>query len=174
MDAPHYGGQDEREEAALIKNSLQVLRSLSGQPVSGWISPAKSQSMNTPRLLVENGIEYMCDWVNDDMPYRFRTAAGELTAMPLCTELEDRYIILNNGHSEAEYAEQVMDAFDYLYAEAEQQGGRMLALYIHPWMLGQPHRIGALEQVFKHIMSHAGVWSATGSDINQAWLQAQA
>ena len=94
--------------------------------------------------------------------------------MPLSTELEDRFIILNNGHSEAEYAEQVMDAFDYLYAEAGEQGGRLLALNIHPWMLGQPHRIGALEQVLEHIMGHDGVWSGSPGEINQAWLQAQA
>jgi peptidoglycan/xylan/chitin deacetylase (PgdA/CDA1 family) len=173
MDAPHYGGQDKGEEAALVKNSLEVLRSLSGQPVTGWLSPGKSQSMHTPELLVEQGIAYMCDWVNDDMPYRFRTPAGELTAMPLSTELEDRFIILHNGHSEAEYAAQIMDAFDYLYAEAAEQGGRILSLAIHPWMLGQPHRIGALEQVLKYIMGHEGVWPATAGEINQAWLAAQ-
>ena len=55
----------------------------------------------------------MCDWINDDMPFQFRTGAGEITAMPLSTELEDRFIIMANGHSEAEYAEQIMDAFDF-------------------------------------------------------------
>lgn len=174
MDAPHYGGQEEKQERALVQRSLKVLRETSGQEISGWISPGKSQSMNTPGLLVENGIGYMCDWVNDDLPYQFRTPAGEITAMPLSTELEDRFIILNNGHSETEYAEQVMDAFDYLYAEAHEQGGRMLALSIHPWMLGQPHRIGALEKVLSYIMSHDSVWSASASDIHQAWLEAQA
>ena len=173
MDTPHYGGMDRDEEAGIIAKSLEVLRSATGKPVIGWISPGKSQSFNTPELLVENGIEYMCDWINDDMPFQFRTQAGEITAMPLSTELEDRFILLSNLHSESEYADQIVDAFDYLYAEADQQGGRMLALNVHPWMLGQPHRIGKLEQVLEYVTKHDGVWSASAADIRAAWVAAQ-
>lgn len=173
MDTPHYGGMDRDEEAGIISKSLEVLRSATGKPVTGWISPGKSQSFNTPELLAENGVEYMCDWINDDMPFQFRTRAGEITAMPLSTELEDRFILLNNLHSESEYAEQIVDAFDYLYAEADQHGGRMLALNIHPWMLGQPHRIGKLEQVLEYLTKHDSVWSASAADIRAAWVAAQ-
>ncbi|MBT8446259.1 MAG: polysaccharide deacetylase family protein [Gammaproteobacteria bacterium] len=168
MDSPHYGGMDRDEENKLVARSLGTLRSLTGQPVSGWISPGKSQSMHTPALLVEHGVEYMCDWINDDMPYCFTTPAGPITAMPLSLELEDRFIIMNNLHSEAEYTQQICDAFDFLYAEAAEQGGRMLALSIHPWMLGQPHRIGALEAALIYIMGHAGVWSAGAGEICRA------
>lgn len=173
MDAPHYGGMDVAEETALIERSLQTLRDATGQPVSGWLSPSKSQSENTPDLLRANGIQYMCDWINDDMPYPFRTKAGELVAMPLSTELEDRFIMQANLHSEKEYADQIKDAFDYLYAEAAQEGGRMLALSIHPWVLGQPHRIGYLEAVLEYIMAHDQVWSAPATAICDAWRAAQ-
>ncbi len=169
MDTPHYGGMDESEEAAVIKRSLKVLGESTGRDIKGWLSPGKSQSENTPELLVKNGLEFMCDWINDDMPYPFRSAAGEITAMPLSTELEDRFILMDNLHSEAEYADQICDACDYLLAESEEQGGRLLALNIHPWMLGQPHRIGRLEQVLDHITSQSGIWSATPSDILTVW-----
>jgi hypothetical protein len=129
--------------------------------------------MNTPTLLKEAGIEYMCDWINDELPFQFRTAAGEITAMPLSTELEDRFIMQANLHSESEYADQIIDAFDFLYAEATEQGGRMLALSIHPWMLGQPHRIGKLEQVLAHITGRKAVWSASAGAIRNAWLEQQ-
>lgn len=173
MDAPHFGGLDKDAEAAQIKTALEVLRAATGQPVRGWLSPSKSQSENTPELLVEHGIDYMCDWINDDMPYEFRTPQGSLTALPLSTELEDRFIMQANLHSEAEYADQIIDAFDYLHAEAAEQGGRLLALSIHPWMLGQPHRIAKLEQVLAHIMGHSDVWSAGGGEIVSAWRNAQ-
>jgi allantoinase len=169
MDTPHYGGQDRNEESAVIEKSLSSLRNITGQAVEGWLSPSKSQSANTPELLAENGIKYMCDWINDDMPYPFRTPTGEITAMPLSTELEDRFIMQANLHSEAEYADQIADAFDYLYKEADEQGGRMLALSIHPWMLGQPHRIGKLEQVLEYITKHDAVWSAGAGEIHAAW-----
>ena len=93
--------------------------------------------------------------------------------MPLSTELEDRFIIQANGHSESEYADQIRDAFDLLYAESAEQGGRMLALSLHPWMLGQPHRIKHLEAVLEYITGHADVWSASAGEICRAW-QAQA
>ncbi len=174
MDAPHFGGLDKEDEAALVEKSLRVLREATGQPVEGWLSPSRSQSEHTPDLLAANGVRYMCDWVNDDMPYRFETAAGALTAMPLSMELEDRFIIQANLHSETEYADQIIDAFDYLYAESSSTNGRMLALSIHPWVLGQPHRIGELERALKHIAGHDSVWSAGGMEICTAWQAAQA
>ena len=173
MDSPHYGGQDKDEEDALIGKSLDRLRELTGQRVEGWISPSKSQSSHTPELLVKHGVKYMCDWINDELPYPFRTPAGDITAMPLSTELEDRFIMQANLHSESEYADQIEDAFDFLYKEAEEKGGgRMLALSIHPWMLGQPHRIGKLEQVLAHITAREGVWSASAGEICTAWHSA--
>jgi allantoinase len=173
MDTPHYGGQDPEEERALVEKSLDTLRELSGQAVTGWLSPGRNESAITPELLATNGIEYFSDWVNDDMPYEFRTEQGPLWAMPLSTELEDRFILMNNLHSEASYAQQICDACDYLLSESEQGGGRILALNIHPWMLGQPHRIGKLEQVLDYITGQEGVWSANAADILAAFKSAQ-
>jgi allantoinase len=172
MDSLHYGGMDRDEESALIERSLERLRELSGQSVNGWISPARNESENTPELLAANGVDYFCDWVNDDMPYRFNTDNGDLVAMPLSNELEDRFVLMNNLHSEQSWLEQVCDACDYLLQEADTQGGRILGLNIHPWMLGQPHRIGKLEEALRYITGREGVWSAYGSDIVDAWQQA--
>ena len=165
MDALHYGGQPIEEEAVLVQKSLNELRQLSGQPVKGWISPAKNESHNTPQLLAANGIEYFCDWVNDDMPYEFYTDEGVLTAMPLSTELEDKFILMNNLHSESSYKDQIIDACDFLIDEASTKGGRILALNLHPWLLGQPHRIHILEQVFEYLSSKKDIWSANPMEI---------
>lgn len=173
MDALHYGGQDRREEAALVEAALDGLRKLSGQGVRGWISPARSESPDTPDLLAANGIEYFCDWVNDDMPYVFRSDGNPLIAMPLPAELEDQFVIAHNGHSEDSWVEQVCDACDFLLAEAQDQGGRILALNLHPWLLGQPHRIGRLEKALEYITGQAGVWNAGGGEIVDAWIAQQ-
>ena len=169
MDAIHFGGQDIGEEAELVKKSLEGLRHITGQAIKGWISPAKNESHNTPDLLAQNGIEYFCDWVNDDMPYPFKTKNGELTAMPLSTELEDYHIILNNQHSAESWAEQACDACDYLLHEAQGSGGRILSLNIHPWVLGQPHRMAQLERVLEYVTSKTGVSSAYAGEIQSAW-----
>ena len=128
---------------------------------------------NTPELLVEQGIKYFCDWVNDDMPYQFNTNYGEIIAMPLSNELEDKFILMENRHSEASYVEQVCDACDFLLEEAKVQGGRILALNIHPWMLGQPHRIGKLEEILAYVTAQDGIWSASATEILHCYVNAQ-
>lgn len=165
MDAPHYGGEDPVAERERVQRSLGVLRERSGQPVAGWLSPGRSESAATPELLAAEGVRYFCDWVNDDMPYRFRTDNGPLWAMPLSNELDDRFILVNNLHSEASYEEQLCDACDFLHAEGRRQGGRILGLNIHPWLLGQPHRIKRLENVLAHVMSKGDVWAAPAGEI---------
>ncbi len=166
MDALHYGGQNIDQERALVKESVDTLRELTRQPISGWLSPVRSESENTPDLVAEHGISYICDWVNDDMPYAFNTQHGQLTAMPLSNELDDAFILMNNQHSEQSYVEQICDACDFLLEEASTQGGRILSLNIHPWMLGQPHRIAKLEQVLEYVTSQS-TWSASASDISK-------
>jgi peptidoglycan/xylan/chitin deacetylase (PgdA/CDA1 family) len=173
MDSLHYGGMDPEAEADLVHRSLQQLRALSGQAVTGWISPARNESAQTPELLAANGVTYFCDWVNDDMPYPFRTDGGNLIAMPLSNELEDRFVLMNNLHSEQSWLEQVCDACDFLLAEAEQGGGRILALNLHPWMLGQPHRIGKLEAALDYITGKDGIWPAYAADIAACWQDQQ-
>jgi allantoinase len=174
MDALHYGGQDIEEERQLVDRSLQVLRGLSPSPVRGWLSPARNESENTPELLAESAIEYFCDWVNDDLPYPFHTARGDLWAMPLSNELEDRFVLMNNQHSEQSWLEQVCDACDFLLDEAERAGsGRILALNLHPWMLGQPHRIGKLEAALEYITAREGVFCAPPGELLDAVREQQ-
>lgn len=165
MDTAHAGGLSQDDEAELIERTLKQLREQSGQAVTGWLSPGKQQSENTPDLLKAAGIEFMCDWVNDDMPYRFNTSGGSLWSLPLSTELEDRFVIGDNLHPAWSWGEQIEDAADLLLAEARKNGGRILALNLHPWVIGQPHRICYLEQALAHIMKNDDVWLATPSQI---------
>lgn len=168
MDTAHAGGLEESEERELVQRSLSRLRELTGQPVRGWLSPGKLNSPNTPDLIAAEGIEYFCDWVNDELPYRWNTASGELWSMPLATEISDTFTLVDNLHSEESWADQVCDAADLLLAESREQGGRILTLTLTPWLVGQPHRIKHVERVLQHVSSLDGVWSASGSEIFDA------
>jgi allantoinase len=170
MDCVHHGGLPERDEATLIRRCIDALRPFCSLPIQGWLSPARSQSALTPDLLKEAGITWCADWVNDELPYPQHTRAGDLTALPLPLELEDRFIVTENNHAESEYAEPVIDAFEYLLNEAQALGqGRLLALSIHPWVMGQPHRIKHLERVFAHLQNRSALcWNALPSAIVQA------
>jgi allantoinase len=161
MDALHYGGMDDALERRQINEPLQALREFTGQAIDGWLSPAKSQSANTPDLLKVAGIRYCLDWVNDELPYPQNTTHGTLVALPLSTELEDRFVIMHNQHSEQSWCEQVCDAYQFLRNEAAETGaGRMLTLSLHPWLIGQPHRIVWLERALAGIRQSGGFWNA--------------
>jgi hypothetical protein len=98
-----------------------------------------------------------------------RSESRSIHSLPLSNDIDDYTVLVQNRHSEDAYAQQICDQFDVLYKESEKQGGRILALSLHPWVIGQPYRIGALEQALKHIIGHQGVWSATGSEILDAF-----
>ncbi len=174
MDHLHHGGLDPQEEGRWISQSLETLRKASGQAVRGWLSPAKSESFKTLDLLGQAGLDYVCDWVNDDMPYAMRTDSGPIVAMPHPIDIDDYTILVNNHHTEDDFRDQLIDHFDVLYREARPGQGRIMAISLHPWVIGQPYRIGALQEALSHIMKHRGVWAATGSQILDAWQAQQA
>ena len=173
MDHLHHAGLAVADERQLITTTLDILRTASGQPVRGWLSPAKSESAATLDLLGEAGMDYVCDWVNDDMPYAMRTTSGPLYAMPHPIDMDDTTILVQNHHTEDDFRDQLCDQFDLLYRESATHGGRVMAISLHPWVIGQPYRIQALEDALAHIMRHRGVWAATGSEILDAWKSAQ-
>jgi allantoinase len=172
MDALHFGGMDSTVERAYIEQTLAELTPIA--PISGWLSPARSQSFETLDLLALAGLSYCLDWPNDELPITMTTAHGNLVAMPLSNELSDRQILLEHKHSEASYTQQLIDAFERVDAESLEYGGRVLSLQLSGYASGLPFRIGALRAALAHITSRPGVWSASGSALLQAWRGAQA
>lgn len=169
MDHLHHGGLAADEERQWIADTLAILHQATGSKVRGWLSPAKSESHATLDLLGEAGLDYVCDWVNDDMPYAMRTTAGPLHAMPHPIDIDDHTILVQNHHTEDDFRDQLCDQFDLLYRESSADNGRVMAISLHPWVIGQPYRIRALEEALAHIMRHKGVWAATGGEILDAW-----
>ncbi len=162
-------GLADDEERALIATSLDTLQRVSGVRPCGWLSIARSQSWNTPRLLREAGVQYACDWVNDELPYRFENG---LINLPLNHELSDRQVIATQQHSADSYAQQMRDACDWLANEAQKQGGRMLPLHITPYIMGLPYRIDAFEGLLGDLQAR-GAWFASGGEIVDAWTGQQ-
>ncbi len=154
------------EERALIAHSLDTLERATGTRPAGWLSIARSQSWHTADLLQEAGVRYCCDWVNDELPYRF---SNGLINLPLNHELSDRQIITVQQHSADNHARQMRDAFDWLAAEAGRFGGRMLPLHVTPYIIGLPYRIDAFAALIADLAARAATWSATGVEIVEAW-----
>ena len=175
MDHLHSAQLSAQEEHDLIKRSVDTLAQATGREVTGWLSPARNQSWQTMALLAENGIKYCLDWVNDDMPYPVKVKASPLWMLPLNAEVEDSFVMGSNLHSEDEWVDQVTDAIDFLIREAhETNAGRMLGISLHPWLTGQPHRIGCLERVVNHVQAKQNdIWLTTPSEIIKQFTQAK-
>ncbi len=152
------------EEKQYIQRSLDALRQATGQMPAGWLGPEHCQSARTPALLAEMGIRYVCDFPNDEQPYRVHTPTGELYSLPVMIELGDVMGHFNRKVTIQRWVQMVQEAFDVIYQEGK-QNGRMLVLNLHPWCIGQPYRIKYLEQVIEHMVRRQGVWMATGSEI---------
>jgi len=170
MGALFHGERDPEEEAAQIATAFETLRRLSGQAVTGWHSPAHSQSGITPDLVAENGGRYIADWINDDMPYAFHTRAGDLVQMPLSWDLSDHKILHVQNMPVGDYEWQMSAAFDALDAESRGLGARVLSLSLSPWIIGQPGRIRALDRLLTRFLAVDGVGATTGEELRQDWL----
>jgi len=170
----HHATLPEADENSIIKEAFDTLRQASRQPVTGWSSPAYTESWVTPDLVAEHGGTYIADWISDDLPFPMKTRSGRpLAAMPIGHEISDLQIFLNYRQRPDQYLEQVIEHFRFLYREAGKHGGRVVTLSVRPWLIGVPHRIGAFEAALDRIQSHAGVWNATGAEILSAWARGQ-
>ena len=85
---------------------------MAGTRPRGWLSHRPlAELAHAVDLLTAAGVDYCCDWVNDELPWRF---ANGLVNLPLNHELSDRQIIDVQQQSAASYAEQMSDAADWL------------------------------------------------------------
>lgn len=158
-------GISEEDERGLIASSLASLERVAKHRPRGWMSIARSQSWNTPRLLVEAGLDYCCDWVNDDLPYLMQTLAGPLINVPVNHELSDRQVIGTQQQSAESYAVQIKDAFRWLMSEAESFGPRFLPIHVTPYIIGLPYRIGAFEDLLLWLAQQDGSAFHTSGDV---------
>ena len=171
MNGTIASSMPEDEERALVADSISRLEAATGAKPRGWLSIARSQSWRTLDLLAEHGIDYCCDWVNDELPYRFNNGVIDL---PLNTELSDRMIVETQQHSAEAWGEMMRDACDWLAGEAKAQGSaRLLPIQLTPYIMGQPYRIAALEALLADFAGRDDVWFAKGSEIVDSWAGQQ-
>jgi hypothetical protein len=130
----------------------------------GWLGPESGESARTPQLLAEAGIRYVCDWANDEQPYRMNVPQGELHALPVSLPLDDVKALWDRRMDVDRYAQMIRETFDALYSDGA-GNPRLLVLTLHPFLIGQPFRIGCLDAALEHIVKHDSVWRTTGWQI---------
>lgn len=160
------------DQASAIRQTMEAIREFTGKPPRGWESPGITQTTETVDLLAEAGIEYVADWVLDDQPVPIKTRTGDIVSVPYSVEINDVVISAMRHHASDELFRRGRDQFDQLYKEGAQIP-RVMAISIHPYLTGVPHRIKYLEALYDHILSHEDVVMCTGGEILDIYKQQQ-
>ena len=161
----------EDDERGVIRRTVELIRETTGKAPRGWMGPGLAETFNTPDYLAEEGIEYVCDWVNDDQPYPLKVKKGRLYSLPYTLELNDIPIHMVQHHRSPELFERTRDHFDTLYREGAEDA-RIMAIAVHPYITGVPHRIGYFDKIFEFLKGHDKVHFMTGSQILDWYLDA--
>ena len=157
---------DERDD---IRKTVAAIREFIGRAPRGWLGPGLTETWETPDLLVEEGFEYVCDWVLDDQPVRLKTRTRPIVNLPYTQECNDVAMMLIQHHKASEYYDRAIDQFEQLYHDAA-QSARIMALVVHPYIMGAPHRLKYLRNVLAHICDRHDVLFWTGEEILDWYL----
>jgi peptidoglycan/xylan/chitin deacetylase (PgdA/CDA1 family) len=165
-------GMDVAEERAFLEACNEVLRRHTGRAFAGMLGPNITATGHTPDLMAEAGMRFYADCVHDERPTPFLTSSGApLVALPYSYELNDAPLLMRS-HVEGEaYLDLCRRQLERLREEAaDGLGGRIMCLPLHPFAIGQPHRIGYLDRLMALLRRHDDVWVATASDIVDHYL----
>lgn len=159
------------DQKSAIADTIRAIKDFTGKPPRGWESPGLTETDETLDLLAEAGIEYVADWVMDEQPLPLKTAHGEIVSVPYTVEINDVVMSAVQQQPSDEIFRRGRDQFDRLYLDGR-TAPRVMAISIHPYLTGVPHRIKYLEMLYDYILGHEGVVMWTGAEILD-WYRTQ-
>jgi allantoinase len=162
--------QSEDQEADIIK-SLDRLRGLSGQAVKAWLGPGIGETLETPELLKKHGIEYLHDWLLDDLPCWMKTDHGPMVAMPYTFELNDVPIYAVQNSSTDEMFRRLEGTLAIFDRETANQP-KVLTLALHPHLIGVAHLAYQFERCLDLLLARDDVVFMTSSQIGDWFVAA--
>ncbi len=159
------------QEKQAVHDTLETIAKATGTRPVGWLSSGLQETWETLDFLAAEGCEYVCDWPNDDQPYLMTLDGGQkLVSVPYTQQLNDKPAYEQRNFTPEEFRDMILRQFRVLYEEGA-ESGRVMAIALHPYLTGVPHRIGALDAALETICRHEGVWRATGSEIARHFVK---
>jgi allantoinase len=156
--------QKVEDERADIRKTREVIAKATGLPPRGWLGPGLTETWETPDILVDEGYDYVADWVLDDQPVWLKTRGKPILNIPYTQECNDVAMMLIQHHKASEYRDRALDQFEQIYADAA-ASARVMALVVHPYIMGAPHRLKYFRQVLEAIGKKSDVKFWTGGQI---------
>lgn len=151
-----------------IEKTISTIKNFTGQDIVGWESPGLTENDETIDYLSQAGIQYVADWPLDDQPTWINAAPRPVLSVPYTVETNDIPMMLLQQHRGEEMLVRGREQFDRLLADS-QKIPRVMAISVHPYVTGAPHRIGYFEQLLDYIQTKKGVSIRTGEQINDLY-----
>jgi allantoinase len=162
--------QNEPDETAVIERCLERIRRFTGARVRGWLGAGLSETFDTPDVLKSRGIDYVCDWVIDDLPTWMRTRHGPLIAAPYSLDLNDGPLWAGWGmHSNVQH-DRVVWTLETFERELE-TNCRVMVLPLHPHLVGVPHRMSWFVKILDLLQARSDTIFLNGAQIAD-WYEA--
>jgi peptidoglycan/xylan/chitin deacetylase (PgdA/CDA1 family) len=144
------------DQKGSIEKTVAAIEKFWGKKPRGWFGPGLTQTFDTLDYLSQAGIEYIGDWVLDEEPVTLKTTHKPVVALPYNFELHDIVLMALQHQTSDQMYRRVIDHFDVLYAESAERA-KIMAVAMHPYLSGVPHRIGYVQKLFEEILSKPGV-----------------
>ncbi|MCY3996070.1 MAG: polysaccharide deacetylase family protein [Rhodobacter sp.] len=162
----HTFNLDEEAERITIRRAADSIEKTCGVRPSGWLS-RYLHTDNTRRLLVEEGFDYHMDDYSRDVPFWERPEGADrsLLCVPYALDTNDMKMWIAPALSPDDWLDYAKKSFDWMRAEAADEGPRMMSVGLHLRIVGRPGRIGALRDLLDYVAGHDDVWIARRSEI---------
>jgi len=159
------------DEGAVIRQSLDRLEKASGKRTRAWLGPGLGESNDTPDILKAEGVDFLHDWVLDDLPVWLRTKHGPMVGLPYTFELNDVPIYAIQQSTSAEMLTRLKATLAVFEREFE-QNPRVLTLALHPHIIGVPHIAHYFEQALDLLMKRDDTVFVTSSTLGDWFIEA--
>ncbi|MGR3342587.1 MAG: polysaccharide deacetylase family protein [Paracoccaceae bacterium] len=159
------------DEAGVIRQSLERLNALSGRKTRAWLGPGLGESEDTVDILKAEGVEFLHDWVLDDLPVWMRTRHGPMVGLPYTFELNDVPIYAIQQSSSDELLTR-LKATVSIYERELDQNPRIITLALHPHIVGVPHIAYYFEKALDLLASRDDTIFVTSSVMGDWFVEA--
>lgn len=153
---------NEDQERDFIRKAVDSITATCGVRPYGWLSRYMLTD-NTRRLLIEEGFSYHMDDYSGDVPFWDREAVPgkPMVIVPYQLDNNDMKMWTDPAMTPEQWLAYAIRNFDQVYREGVEGNPKMMSLGLHLRIIGRPGRIWALEEFFRHVRAHDGVWVTT-------------
>ncbi len=155
------------QERENIFKTVEAIAQTTGERPTGWSSPGVRSTDNTPELILEAGLEYHCDYHDEEMPYPLRVNGKLLIEFPHQYTINDNRTM--HGVSRHDFFAKFQDEFDYRY-KIGRENPTMMNVITHGYISSRIPMIDTFERIVAYAKEREDVWFARRGDV-AAWAR---